>query len=234
MTTASLLRKRARGGIHALPSGSLRVKVYAGVDPLTGKPYYLRETIPAGPDAEKEAEKARTRLLNQVDEQRNPRTRATVNQLLDRHFELLRVEPNTLVSYEAIARVHIRPLLGTLAVSKLNGEVLDSFYRQLRSCRAHCGGRAYIEHRTAEEHDCDERCKPHACRPLADGSLRKVHAILSGAGKRAVRWRWLGTNPMDQAEPIAVPRADPQPPSPEQATVIVMEAWRDPHWGMFV
>jgi integrase len=53
------------------------VRVYAGIDPVTGKKHHLTEIIPAGPRADKLAEKARTRLLAQVDERRNPRTRAT-------------------------------------------------------------------------------------------------------------------------------------------------------------
>ena len=72
------MRKRQRGNIDALPSGSLRVRVYAGVDPISKKPLYLTETVPPGPRQAREAEQARTRLLNQVDEKRNPKTRATV------------------------------------------------------------------------------------------------------------------------------------------------------------
>jgi hypothetical protein len=33
-----------KGHIETLPSGSLRVKVYAGKDPVTGKERVLRET----------------------------------------------------------------------------------------------------------------------------------------------------------------------------------------------
>lgn len=70
MATASGPRKRARGEIETLPSGSLRVRVYAGIDPVSKKKHYLVETVPAGPGAAKEAEKVRTRLLSQVDERR--------------------------------------------------------------------------------------------------------------------------------------------------------------------
>ena len=42
----------------------------------------------AGPRAAAEAEKVRTRLLHEVDERRNPRTKATVMQLLDRYPEV--------------------------------------------------------------------------------------------------------------------------------------------------
>lgn len=52
--------RRRRGEIATLPSGSLRVKVYAGIDPLSGKRHYLTETIPAGLTAAADAEKART------------------------------------------------------------------------------------------------------------------------------------------------------------------------------
>jgi len=99
MATANARAKRQRGEIEALPSGSLRVKVYAGVDPVTKRRHYLHETIPAGPTAQREAEKVRTRLLAQVDERRNPRTRATVAQLLDRWLEMLDVEASTRQGY---------------------------------------------------------------------------------------------------------------------------------------
>jgi integrase len=39
--------------------------------------------IPAGPEAVRLVETARTRMLAEVNERRNARTKATVNQLLD-------------------------------------------------------------------------------------------------------------------------------------------------------
>jgi hypothetical protein len=124
---APMARKptRQRGEIEARASGSLRVRVYAGVDALTGRRHYLTESVPAGPKAYEEAEKIRRRLVNQVDEQRNPRTKATVNQLMDRYLELLDVEETTLERYEQAIRIHIRPLLGHLPVAKLDGETLQ-------------------------------------------------------------------------------------------------------------
>jgi integrase len=234
MPRTSKARKRARGEIETLPSGSLRVRVYAGIDPVSKKRHYLVETVPAGPNAAREAEMVRTRLLNQVDEKRNPRTKATVNQLMDRYLEVLDVEPTTRSTYEGYIRNHIRPLLGDLSVGRLDGEVLDSFYAALRTCRAHCRGRKYVEHRSVDTHDCDDRCRPHKCRPLADASIRQIHGILSGACKRAVRWRWIGANPIEQAEPPSPARPDPHPPTPEQAARIATEAWRDLDWGMLV
>lgn len=234
MAAKSKPRKRARGRVETLPSGSLRVKVYAGVDPVSKKAHYLTEVVPAGPNAAKQAEQVRTRLLNQVDQKRSPKTGADLNKLLDQHFELLKVEENTRTGYESLARIHIRPLIGEPPLGRIDGEVLDSFYKELRRCRAHCRGSKYIEHRTAREHECDDRCRPHECRALGDGSIRKIHAVLSGAGKRAVRWGWIGVNPFDLAEPLPAAKSDPKPPSAMQAAAIVMEAWLDPDWGMFV
>jgi len=227
-------RLRPRGEVEELPSGALRVKVYAGEDSLTGRRHYLRETIPAGPTAARDAERARARMLNQVDEGRNPRTKATVNQLMDRYLDLLEVEATTLKSYEGYIRNHIRSLLGKLPLSKLGGETLDSFYAILRACRDHCDGRPFVEHRTDGPHDCSETCRPHVCRPLAASSIRQIHFCLSGALKRAVRWRWIGVNPLSQVESPRATGHNPQPPTSVQAASILNAAFADLPWGVLL
>ncbi|WAL64499.1 tyrosine-type recombinase/integrase [Amycolatopsis cynarae] len=233
-STGGRRQGRQRGEIEQLPSGALRVKLYAGVDPLSGKRHYLRETIPPGPKAEEEAEKVLVRFLNQVNERRNPRTRATVNQLLDRYLEYLDVDVTTRTRYKIAIEKHIKPLLGNVALAKLNGETFDSFYKTLRTCRSHCGGRSFVEHRTKGEHKCTNRCRAHTCKPLSLASVRKIHTCLSGALKAAVRWQWITVNPLDQAHPPKRPTPDPKPPTPEEATVIVNKAFKDLAWGMLV
>jgi integrase len=226
---------RGRGGIEPLPSGGLRVRVYVGIDPVTKKRLYLDETIPAGPRAQREAEKARTRLLSLRDEKRAPRSRATVAQLLDKYMSVVKIEPTTRKSYEGYIRNYIRPVLGGTQLAKLESESIDAFYAQLLSCRTRCGGRSReLEHRTAGAHECDERCRPHQCRPLASSTVRQMDAILSGACARAVKWKWISVNPVDSATPPPAPPPNPQPPTVEQAARICTEAWRDPDWGMFV
>jgi hypothetical protein len=71
-------------------------------------------------------------LLRQVDERRSPRTRATVNQLLDRYLEVVDLEKSTRRTYQGYIERHIRPVLGPLPLGRVDGEVLDSFYAQLR------------------------------------------------------------------------------------------------------
>ena len=221
MASSRAGRQRARGAIDVLPSGGLRVRVYAGVDAVTGRRRNLVELIPPGPKAARQAEAARTRLLKQVDEQRQPRTNATVNQMLDQHFELSTWERSTRETYDGYATKHIRPLLGTVQVGALNARTFDSFHAELRRCRDHCGRARYVDHRTPYEHECDERCRTHNCRPLDAATIRQIHFILSGALKRAVRWGWISSNPIVFAETPPAPKARPRPPSPEEAARIL-------------
>jgi integrase len=129
----------------------------------------------------------------------------------------------------------VRPVLGNLLLSKVDGEMLDTLYGQLRRCRARCNGRSRaIEHRTKVVHECDERFHPHVCRPMAAGSVRQIHWVLSGAMERAVRWRWIAVSPMGAAQPPGAPKSNPSPPSAEDAARLLREASKDPSWGAFV
>lgn len=217
-----------------LPSGALRVRVYAGIDPVTKTRHDLTEIIPPGPRAEAEAEVARIRMLNEIHERRNPRTRATLAQLVDRHLAQAELEPSTLDGYQGYVRKHIMPFLGELKVGDLDADVLDSFYAELKRCRDHCSSSKSIDHRTPKVHDCDHRCRQHVCKPLSSSAIRQIHWILSGALRRAVRWKWIATNPASSAEPPGQPAGNPRPPSAKDAVRLVNEAWRDPDWGTLV
>lgn len=228
-------KKRQRGEIISLPNGAQRVKVYAGYDPLTGRRQYLDKTVPPGPDAVTQAEALRTRFINEINERRNPRTKATVSQLMDRYLELLDVEVTTRIRYEIAIRKHIKPLLGKVSIADLTGETLESFYKTLRTCRDHCGGKKFIEHKASGDHSCtDAGCKAHKCRPLGAASIRKIHTCLGGALRAAVRWKWITVNPIDGAQPPKRPASNPRPPTLEEATAIVNEAFNDLAWGILV
>jgi integrase len=227
-------KARARGNIEELRSGALRVRVYAGIDPVTKKRHNLIEVVPPGPKAWREAEKIRDRLLHEVAEKRNPRTSATVDQLLTRYLDQFDGAPNTLTLYRRYVRKHVAPFLGPLKVGEVDADLLDSLYAELRRCRDHCSGRHAVQHHASGPHECDKRCRPHICRPLGPTTVRHVHFLLSGAFGRAVRWRWVAINPVGQATPPPAPKPNPQPPTSSEAARIVTEAWRDPDWGALV
>lgn len=69
---------RERGSIDELPSGALRVRVYAGMDPVSKRRHYLTKVVPAGPTAATHARALRDLLVREVEARRSPRTSATV------------------------------------------------------------------------------------------------------------------------------------------------------------
>lgn len=188
-----------------------------------------------GPTAKDEAERALTRLVNDVYERRNPRTKATFGQLLDKWRHVIQIEVNTARGYRSKIKKHIRPPLGKIPVGAIDSEILESFYAELARCRHHCDGKQRIDHRTPGEHECGSRCRPHQCRGLADSTIRQIHWIISGALDRAVRWKWVGQNPADNADKPSAPHAKPDPPSVDEAARLVAEAAkRDLDWGAYV
>ena len=144
---------------------------------MTKQRHYLREVVPAGPKSAAQAEKVRTRLLSEVDDRRNARTNATVDQLLHRYLDVLKIEDTTRAGYERLIRLHIRPVLGALPVGRINGETVDAFYASLRACRGALRRPPTFEHRTGSDHECDHRCGPHRCKPLGEASLRHIHNV---------------------------------------------------------
>ena len=148
-------------------------------------------------------------------------------------------EATTLATYRFYVERFLRPALGdqTLVhLAQLGPRPYEQLYAQLRHCRRRCqGGRKFIEHRTSRPHECDPRCKPHVCTPVAASSIRQCHAVLSSAYGAATRWGWIAFNPMDAAQKPRLPAPQPDPPSAEDAARIVAAAWaEDDEWGMVV
>jgi integrase len=217
-------RSRPRGNIERLASGSLRVRVYAGVDVLTGRDLYLKRTIPAGPDADQRALRVQEELVAQVWEGRHPKTNASLQMLIERHLSVSTNERRGRESLQGYLRKHIVPLIGDRPIGSVNAEVLDSFYAELRRCRDHCDGQPTVVHRTTTEHACDRRGRRHVCRPLAAGTIRKIHYLMSGAYKDGIRWEWIVVNPMVRGRKPAQPPAKPKPPSAEEAAALINES----------
>ncbi|MDT7599203.1 MAG: integrase, partial [Pseudonocardiales bacterium] len=63
--------------------------MYAGIDPVTKKRHNLIEVVEPGPKALRKAEEIRDRFLREIAEKRNPRTSATIDQLLTRYIDQL-------------------------------------------------------------------------------------------------------------------------------------------------
>lgn len=86
---------------------------------------------------------------------------------------------------------HLIPNLGHLWVKKLTPQDIDSFYGYLLKQ----GGR-------------DDK-------PLAPGTVHRVHVVLHRALAQATRWDWIWSNPATKASPPRALPAEIKPPSPE-------------------
>lgn len=212
--------------------------MYAGVDPVTGKRVYLRETI-QGTDkaARKRANAALTRLLNQVNEQNSAPSTVALSHALSEWMRTNELEESTRHTYQGYIDRTILPALGDTAVSKITARLLESFYTDLRRCRVRCDGKPYVEkHMKFGKHDCAaENCKPHVCKPMGSSTVRQIHAILSGTLDAAVRWDWISANPARVARKPKQKRPEPDPPTSAEAARLSEEAFRmDDDWGTLV
>jgi hypothetical protein len=211
-----------------LPSGSLRVRVYAGTDVLTGKPHYLAEVIKPGPHAHELAEHAQHRLVDQVQTARHVKTHASVAQLIEEHLTTAEVEQTTKDAYRANLGKHIQPQLPAGPAAAITAHTIEKFKAELRRCRDHCDGRPRVDHRQAGDHACTQQCRQHVCTPLAKATVRKILFLISGAYQSAILWGWLHYNPVADVRIAAAPQPDPQPPTAEEAARILNAAWRVP------
>jgi integrase len=74
-------------------------------------------------------------------------------------------------------------------------------------------------------HDCKlSGCCPHVCKPMAKGTIRGIHAILSGAFEAAMRWEWTDRNPAASARPPTPRRQTILATSPEAVAKVIAGA----------
>ena len=131
--------RAASGHLEQLPSGSFRVEVHAGTDPLTGRRLRFRQTV----KTEKQARIMLGRLLEQASAGRRPDSGVTVAELLARYMEVAELDVSTRQTYEGYLRRTVLPALGSMELRKLRGPVLDTFYARLRRCGdLACAGRS--------------------------------------------------------------------------------------------
>lgn len=220
--------------------GSWQVRVYGGRDPVTGKQLILTGSA----TDEKAAIRLRNKLRREVESHKSARTNVSVRHLLTAWLDQHPADPETVQDYRFLAESFIIPALGDIrltVLAKPGPSRIDKFYAELRRCRRRCDKKPFIEHRkncpseTDPDYRCDKRCKPHACKPLSGSTMRHIHVVLNGALKSAVKWDWIGVNPVDMVEKPKAPKPQPNPPSAVNAARIIEKAWEtDADWGTFV
>jgi integrase len=178
------------------------VRVYSGVDPVTGKKKYATRTVR---DSRKAAERVLAQLIVEVTGGAHTAPDVSVADLVNRWFELAKPElsPSTVRGYERNINNYILPILGKTKVSKLRAAQIDHFYATLRE-RGGVGGR-----------------------PLSPSSIHQVHAILRRALQQGVKWEWIATNPAALATTPRVRQFRVEPPDPNAVMKLINAASRD-------
>ena len=171
--------KKSPGHIEQLPSGSWRVKVYGGTDPLTGREIRLRKTC----KTERAALIELGKLLEQAAAGRQPETNATVAELMDQYAKVADWDLSTRKANEAYIRRVIKPALGHLQVRKIRGPLLDLLYVQLRQCGdPGCTGKNFIEHRNVPTLSVVTPSRRPAWQQVADTLRDAVNPGMLAAG----------------------------------------------------
>jgi integrase len=157
--------------------------------------------------AKRDAERELARLVAAAERDDATAAKATVASLLDAWWDQKRerLSPTTAREYGRIIERRLRPDLGKKRLDRLTAADLDAYYVRL------------------------ER------EGLGASSIRQLHAVLSGALRQAVKWRWLATSPARDATLPRATRAAITPPTPEQARTLL--ALADEHSleiGMFI
>ena len=182
---------------------SMRVMVYAGRDPLTGRKKWVSRQVPGtGRAALKEAKQIEAKLLAEVAAGRHQEAHGVkLAELVDRWLEWRQavkpMSPGTAANYRRCIDLKIKPALGDVAVSRLDAATLDRFYAELRrrgsKCQ-HCYRRmrrgeqamrpgevfrlAFTGKERVHETDCVQGI------PMTASAIRDVHVVLSGACNR--------------------------------------------------
>ncbi|MEJ7799915.1 MAG: site-specific integrase [Ilumatobacter sp.] len=94
----------------------------------------------------------------------------------------------------------LMPALESKSLARLKPADLDAFYRRLLTSGGSGG------------------------RPLAPGTVRRIHGILRRALNQGVKWGWIGINPATATTPPRVPASDIKPPSSEALAGVLRRA----------
>jgi hypothetical protein len=150
--------------------GHWELRAFTGRDPATGAP---RQTTRTFRGTEKEAGKALSQLVADVENGKFDRTSATVGQLLDKWLEAAESSqrPRTLYENKRKIEGRIRPILGSVRLDKLSAETLDAAYR------------AWL------------------AEGLSSSTVAIYHSILHAACRQAVKWGWVDSTPTARATP---------------------------------
>lgn len=174
-----------QGSVRQRSAGSWELRVFAGVDPDSGRRRYRSSTVRGSRDV---AERELAALVAEVARQRRPER--SVGELLECWFEVASVSwsPSTVRHTRSVLDCHLLPRFADVAISTVTTDVADAFFVGL--VNGTIAGRA-----------------------LSPGTVKRVQVVLRSAFAQALRWEWVWDNPIERTHHIEVTKPDIAPPS---------------------
>ena len=199
-----------QGSVRQRSIGSFELRVFAGVDPQTGKRCYRSKTV-RGNRAEAERELAA--MVDAAGRGPGVAARTTVGELLERWFAIAETgwAPTTIRQTRSVLDRYLHPHLGAHTVADLTTADIDDMYVRLRRAGG-IGGK-----------------------PLQPGTLARIHVVLRSSLSQAMRWGWIWDNPAERAHRIVTAPTEMCPPTPaELRSLLDFVADRDPLLHVFL
>jgi len=198
------------GSIRQRGVASWELRVYAGIDPETGRRRYRTATVRGN---RADAERGLARLIAEVRANRAIGAASTMSELLEAWFAIAAVSwaPTTVRQTRSVLDRYLHPQLGDQRVGEITPAMIDATYAALRERGSTRGA------------------------SLSPGTLARVHVVLRSAFAQAQRWGWVWDNPAQHAHRIVVAHAELHPPTPaELSTLLAHVAAIDPMFHGFV
>jgi integrase len=187
-----LARLTLMGSLRQRSEGVWQARVYAGLDPLSGKRRYAARTIHARNEAE--AARELRRLERSVAAGKHPKgtTAITLGDQLHDYLKmkLPRLSPGSRPSYRAAVEIGAKPL-HDVPLGKLTARDLDSLYAALEA------------------------------QGKASATIRRVHNVISAALAQAVRHGLLTVNVAKDADPPPVRTKPTRPPTSDELAKLI-------------
>ncbi len=182
------------GSLRQRSPGTWQLRVFEGVDEISGKKRYRSKTFRG---TKREAQKALNALVAEVDRGAVAPAAKSVGELLDawlEHIEHLGRSPTTLYGYRRLV-AQLPDGFKNKPLGKVTPKLVDDLYRHLGTV----GKR-----------------KP--------ATVQRFHAVLRAAFGQAERWGWVERSPIDRATPPRVHRDEVRPPEVDAVLKVIEAA----------
>jgi hypothetical protein len=174
----------AKGSIRQRGSDSFELRVYGGTDPSSGRRRWLTRTVRG--DRSDGCENSRRWRRTPTSRRRTGLAPPSLHSSISGSREVgqLGLRPPSAISHRSSSATSSPVLVGDLTTA-----IVDGFYEDLRGAGRIDG------------------------KPLAVGTVRRIHSALHAALAQAQRWSWVFENVADQATPLRDEPAEMRPPN---------------------